>query len=148
MGTARGKVRHRLRVSPGREGRNRRQGVFRSPRPDLPGQPWDRFPTCPTGPRTSRAHIWQPYRKETQYVLGGLSLERISTIALHVAALVKRNESDCYPADMASRSFHCKNEPIRCTGVCGCASNESIPPAPRVPTIAAWNPPRPLRTAT
>jgi hypothetical protein len=34
---------------------------------------------------------WQPYRNETHHLLAGHPLERISTIAFQVAALVKGN---------------------------------------------------------
>src|SRR5947199_302138 len=42
-------------------------------------------PTCP-GPSRTRAS-WQPYGYETHQVLAATSLKRISTIALHLAAL-------------------------------------------------------------
>jgi hypothetical protein len=34
---------------------------------------------------------WQPYRNETQYLFTPPALKRISTIAFHLAASVKRN---------------------------------------------------------
>jgi hypothetical protein len=44
---------------------------------------------CFSRSRPPRAHIWQPYRNETQYVLTPTAHQRISTIAFHLAALVK-----------------------------------------------------------
>ena len=54
---------------------------------------------------------WQPYRNETHQLLTETSLERISTIAFHLAALPKRN-ADPAPADRIQVHIGPATEPI------------------------------------
>src|SRR4051812_2963935 len=85
---------------------------------------------------------WQPYRKETQYLLVAPALERISTIAAQVAALVKRNASvprrSDGPQGFTRREGQLRRHPVARVGHLGLVVTPlDVPEVGRVIPLAA-----------